>query len=476
MPKPRDSAEFLSSSPAPSDPILDAWARVLAEHADEVAVLGGNGETLRTFSQIEEESRTCGERFKGLPGHAVVAVKIGNSPSWPAVFLALLRAGHVTLPLGSDAVPPEPLVVATVDESLRLQGCSEADLHRWRPPLPPEITLLKLTSGTTGAPRAIRFTSAQLLADCDQICETMGITAGDVNFGAIPIAHSYGFSNLLTPLLLRGVRLALTEDRLPRALLTGFGKTGATVFPGTPVLFQHLAEVDAARPVQLRLCISAGAPLNPAVWESFRTRYGLCIHVFYGSSECGGIAYSRGGNLPEEGFVGQAMQGVTVTPLGDGRIEVRSPAVSVGYFPADDPAILGHGRFIPGDLVQQSATGLVLVGRASEFINVAGRKLNPSEVERHLAEFPGVETAVVFGVPSKVRGEVPVACVAGDKVDTAALLRHCTDTLPAWQVPRDLWVVPSIPVNDRGKISRRGLAEMYLARVRSIPGIEPEQA
>jgi acyl-CoA synthetase (AMP-forming)/AMP-acid ligase II len=313
MPKPRDSAEFLSSPPA-SDPILEAWSRVLAERAEEVAVLGGNGEPLRTFSQIEEESRTCGERFKGLPEHAVVAVKIGNSPSWPAVFLALLRAGHVTLPLGSDAVPPERLAVATVDESLRLQGCNEGDALRWRPPLPPEITLLKLTSGTTGTPRAIRFTSAQLLADCDQICETMGITAGDVNFGAIPIAHSYGFSNLLTPLLLRGVRLALTEDRLPRALLTGFGKTGATVFPGTPVLFQHLAEVDAARPDQLRLCISAGAPLKPAVWESFRTRYGLCIHVFYGSSECGGIAYSRGGNLPEEGFVGQAMTAVTITP------------------------------------------------------------------------------------------------------------------------------------------------------------------
>ena len=61
--------------------------------------------------------------------------------------------------------------------------------------------LLKLTSGTTAAPRAVRFRSGQLLADCHQICETMGIGEDDLNFGVIPVSHSYGFSNLLTPLI-----------------------------------------------------------------------------------------------------------------------------------------------------------------------------------------------------------------------------------------------------------------------------------
>src|SRR5690349_6444872 len=111
------------------------------------------------------------------------------------------------------------------------------------------------------------------------------------------------------------------------------------------------------------------------------------------------------------------MKGVEISPLDDGRIEVRSAAVSDGYFPDEDADILGGGRFIPGDLVRASESGLVLVGRASEFINIAGRKLNPGEVERRLSEFPGVESAVVFGVPSSIRGEEPVACIAGDAVD-----------------------------------------------------------
>ena len=85
-------------------------------------------------------------------------------------------------------------------------GTAPHSLSSLNAQLPTSCAVLKLTSGTTGAPRAIRFTAAQLAADCEQICDTMGISDRDVNFGVIPLSHSYGFSNLLTPLLLRGVR------------------------------------------------------------------------------------------------------------------------------------------------------------------------------------------------------------------------------------------------------------------------------
>ena len=83
--------------------------------------------------------------------------------------------------------------------------------------------LLKLTSGTTAAPRAVRFRSAQLLADAEQICDTMGIFDADLNFAVIPLSHSYGFSNLITPLLVRGVPMAISNDRMPRAVLDDHG-------------------------------------------------------------------------------------------------------------------------------------------------------------------------------------------------------------------------------------------------------------
>jgi acyl-CoA synthetase (AMP-forming)/AMP-acid ligase II len=291
----------------------------------------------------------------------------------------------------------------------------------------------------------------------------MGITSADLNFAAIPLEHSYGFSNLVTPLLLRGVPMAVTEDRFPRAILAAIERTGATVFPGTPVFFQYLADLEGGAPRKLRLCISAAAPLPLAVWQKFRERFGIAIHVFYGSSECGGITYDRVGDFACDGFVGQPMEGVTVKWFDDsGRIEVRSAAVGDGYYPEEDLDVLSPGRFVPGDLVRFQDEGLVVSGRGSDFINVGGRKLNPFEVEQRLAALPGVRQVIVFGVPSTVRGEEPVACVIGEGVVAAEFLKSCAQILPAWQAPRDIWILPVLPLSGRGKISRRLLAERYL--------------
>ncbi len=181
-------------------------------------------------------------------------------------------------------------------------------------------SLLKLTSGTTAAPRAIRFRSEQLLADCRQICETMGITGRDLNFAVIPLSHSYGFSNLLTPLLARGVPMVLSRDRMPRAVLDDLARTNATVFPGMPVFYQAFSEMEEVPALpKLRLCISAGAPLPLEVARKFRQKFKQPIHSFYGSSECGGICYDRDALLLEPGFVGQPMRGLDLEPARAGR-------------------------------------------------------------------------------------------------------------------------------------------------------------
>lgn len=455
------------SKPDTALALLTAWEQTLKKRNGDPAILTASGDVGRTFADVEGEAMLLVQRWGGLPARSVVAVRIGNSPSWPAVFLALLRLGHVTVPLASDAPVPS-LANVLVGSDLEAQVVARSEEGR-RQEVPQSTVLLKLTSGTTGVARAIRFTAEQLAADCHQICETMGITDRDLNFAAIPLSHSYGFSNLITPLIVHGVPMVVTEDRFPRAMLTALEQTGATVFPGTPVFFQHLSDLPAGAPTRLRLCISAGAPLSLAVWEKFKARFGLGIHVFYGSSECGGIAYDRNGVLRCDGFVGQPMIGVSVKVCAEtNQIEVRSAAVGEGYFPDEDPEALAGGRFVPGDLARMDETGLVLAGRASEFINVGGRKLNPLEAELRLSSLPGIGQVVIFGVPSPQRGEEPVACVVGEGIEVGRLLKQFAQALPPWQVPRDVWVVRELPVNERGKISRRALAERYLAsRVRN---------
>ncbi len=204
------------------------------------------------------------------------------------------------------------------------------------------------------------------------------------------------------------------------------------------------------------------------VAEKFRAKFGRPIHSFYGSSECGGICYDREARLEEPGFVGAPMRGVQLEVLEPetptSRIRVRSAAAGDGYFPEPDEEKLGHGCFAPDDLVSVSAAGFRIVGRVSDVINVAGKKVNPAEVEALLLAFAGVREAVVFGRNSPLRNEEVVACVvAEDAVAEDALLEYCRRRLSGWQVPKRIFLVERMPVNERGKISRRALAERFAA-------------
>ena len=431
------------------------------------------------FRDIESHARAFeGEMDTFFPG-TVVAVQIGNHEDWPAVFIACLRKQLVVLPLDQsigeqqrDAaleVCRASALVCTVpgEDCLQIIRLRTTDTAAdWGENVP---SLLKLTSGTTAAPRAIRFRSHQLLADCNQICGTMGISDEDLNFAVIPVSHSYGFSNLLIPLIARGVAIVMSRDRTPRAVLADLARTGATVFPGTPVFYQAFCDIGDVPPLpKLRLCISAGAPLSSAVAKKFFEKFNQPIHSFYGASECGGICYDRDGTTFEDGLVGQPMQGVElelVDPTESAsQIRVRSAAVSDGYFPEPNHQKLGNGVFLPDDLLERHDSALKIVGRISDVINVAGKKVNPAEVEAHLLRFNGVRQAVVFGraTGAGLRNEEVAACVlASPDVSESDLLRFCRTALSGWQVPKRIFIVDMIPTNERGKINRRDLARQF---------------
>ena len=442
-------------------PILAAWRETVRRKPADAAILSADGSRLRTFADIEAESEKFAESIPdSITAGAIAVVELGNYAALPAVLLALWRRGLAIAlsEAGSCIQLPGIRLRVTRDfgtGSARFSECHAASAN-------PDANFLKMTSGTTGAPRAIRFNAAQLLADCDAVCDTMGITDADLNYGVISWAHSYGFSNLVLPLLCRGVPLVLTEDRMPRAILGGLAATRATVLPAVPVFFKKLAELESPPLPALRLCISAGALLPAAVAAEFRARFGIKVHSFYGSSECGGICYDATDDDTTEGFVGQPLKGVHIAENG-GKIEVHSAAAGLGYWPSPDETVLGGGRFIPSDLVEKNAHGFTLCGRESDFINVAGRKLNPAEIERVLRRHPAVRETVVFGAPSALRGEEPVACIVGE-VPVAELLAFAAESLASWQMPKHVWPVSAIPVNDRGKLSRRELCERWQQR------------
>ncbi len=456
----------------PKDVLLQRWEAILAQKGDEPAIFNTRGQVDRTFRGIDERARGFEPKIDKFADGSVIAVQIGNHEGAPSIFIACLRRGIVVLPLEqsiSDQQRDAALKVCRVTGVIEKAGTVrliDNERPNWRGKNP---TLLKLTSGTTAAPRAIRFGSEQLLADCDQICDTMGISGVDLNFGVIPISHSYGFSNLLTPLIARGVPLVVSQDRTPRAVLADIAKTDATVFPGMPLFYQAFCEMENIPPLpKLRVCISAGAPLPIATAKKFREKFALPIHSFYGASECGGICYDREAKNEIEGFVGAPMKDVDLEMIDpnaqSSQARVRSAAVGDGYFPDADEEKLGNGIFVPDDLLARHGSGFKIVGRVSDVINVAGKKVNPAEIEERLLHFPGVRQAVAFGRPAGagLRNEEVAACVVAN-VDLREneLMEFCRTALSAWQVPKRIFIVDSIPTTERGKISRRELAKRF---------------
>jgi acyl-CoA synthetase (AMP-forming)/AMP-acid ligase II len=143
---------------------------------------------------------------------------------------------------------------------------------------------------------------------------------------------------------------------------------------------------------------------------------------------------------------------------------VRSAAVADGYAGGDSDDFVDRG-FLTGDYGSLDAAGrLVLAGRVSSFINVAGRKVQPDEVEAVLRACPQVSDVRVLAAEDGQRGQQVVACVVpreGTAPPTLVDIRQfCSTRLAAYKIPRGLVVVDVIPLTPRGKADREALAAL----------------
>ncbi|HXG47432.1 MAG TPA: fatty acid--CoA ligase family protein [Methylomirabilota bacterium] len=405
--------------------LYERWRDVVTGRRHEIALRELATDRAWTFAQLA----AAAEHHPAPAGP--VAHPCGSSAQFILDTLAAWREGRVVCPLeGGQAVPAlgEP---------------------------PSGVVHLKSTSATTGAPRLVAFTAGQLAADAENVVLTMGLRPDWPNLGCISLAHSYGFSNLVTPLLLHGIPLFLMASTLPETLRQVLARFSEVTLPAVPALWRLWHEAGVITP-RIRLAISAGAPLPLNLESSVHAGTGVKLHNFYGATECGGIAYDPSATpRTEEGLAGQAMRNVHLSVNREGCLEVRGAAVGQCYWP--EPAdSLGDGRYRTQDLAELSNGVVFLRGRAGDVINVAGRKVSPEAIERVLRRYPGVRECLVLGIPEpdSGRGESIAACVVARPEDEAELKRFAREQLPDWQVPRRWCFVESLEANQRGKVSR----------------------
>jgi acyl-coenzyme A synthetase/AMP-(fatty) acid ligase len=323
-----------------------------------------------------------------------------------------------------------------------------------------ERRLVKLTSGSTGTPRALAFSDAQMLADGRQICSGMNIGPEDVNFGLIPFGHSYGLGNLVMPLFAQGTAIVCGAAAFPHAIAAAMARWRPTVFPAVPALLRALAVSDVlpSQLASLRTVISAGAPLTPEIAAAFQARFNCAIHSFYGSSETGGITYDRTGAAARTGrSVGTPLPGVRLVFGPAGRFTVESAAVfTLGNRRRRTAA--GLGVHCPADIGALTAEGeLALLGRAGRFVKIAGRRLNLAEIEHALKRLPGVRDALVMAHPD--RADALAAAVATEqRADTIRVALR--EKLATWKIPKKIVTLPAFPLTARGKTDTGQVREL----------------
>jgi acyl-CoA synthetase (AMP-forming)/AMP-acid ligase II len=462
---------LLDRQPAAHDRVL---GRGLRAFGDRTALVTSDEQI--TYRDLADRVERLAARLGTV--RRLVLITGENTVDTVVAYLAALTGGHVALLAPANAAPTltaayDPDVVIGAGYAERRVGST----HR----LHPELALLLSTSGSTGSPKLVRLSHANLTANAASIATYLDIRDTDRGATTLPLHYSYGLS-VLNSHLYRGAGVILTGHSVVDPCFWDlFRRAGGTGLAGVPHTFTLLDRVgfDAMRLPRLRYVTQAGGRL-PADrvrhYAELGRRRGWDFYVMYGQTEATArIAYLP----PERATTHPAAIGVAVpggqlrlepfdgAPDGDaGELVYRGPNVMLGY--AERPADLALGRTVhelrTGDIARRTPEGLFeLLGRRSRFVKVFGLRIDLHRVESAL-EADGLTACCA------TRDDLLAVAVQGP-ADAAAVARRVAAqcALPARAVR--VVVVDELPRLPSGKVDQQAVAA--LAVPAAAPGPEP---
>jgi o-succinylbenzoate---CoA ligase len=378
----------------------------------------------------------------------VVAVLLPSGPELARHVAGLWDAGAAALPL-DPALPAAEL--ARLMELLR--PARLVDAHGVTPleggvPASPGTAVVLPTSGTSGVPKGVELTHANLEAAASASGARLVAEPGDRWLCCVPLHHVAGIGILVRS------RLAGSDPVVHAGFDPGAvaQETTATLVSMVPTMLVRLLDAGAEL-ARFRRILLGGAPAGPALLDRAGAA-GARIVVSYGATETsGGVVYD---GVPLEGV----RLRVGGSPGDPGIISIGGPTVMAGY----RPGLTGvhDGWFETDDLGTLDADGrLTVVGRSDDMIVTGGRKVAPAEVEAVLSVHPLVSDVAVAGVPDEEWGQRVTAFVVPQAAGAPTLgeLRDLAKTrLPAYAAPRAIVLVAQIPRTASGKPLRRTLA------------------
>jgi acyl-CoA synthetase (AMP-forming)/AMP-acid ligase II len=337
------------------------------------------------------------------------------------------------------------------------------------------------TSGTTGRPKGVMLTHANLAWKNYAHVVEFGFTRNDLGLACGPLYHVGALDLTTTSLIAVGATTVIHRAFDAAAVVEEIERSQVTTLWLAPAMvnaIMALPELERRDLSSVRVIINGGEKMPvPLIERIQRTFPSAWFADAYGLTETvsGDTFLDRDSTIAKLGSVGRPClhleldlwdpDGRSVPPGQRGEIVLRGPKVFTGYWrdPAATEAAFAGGWFHTGDVGVRDEDGyLFIVDRLKDMIVSGGENIAGSEVERVLYEHEAVLEAAVVGRPDERWGEVPVAFVARrDGFDTSAeeLVEHCRARLARFKVPRDITFVEALPRNPSGKVLKRELRD-----------------
>jgi long-chain acyl-CoA synthetase len=393
---------------------------------------------------------------------------------------------HILVQGGTDDRQAEPAEVRLDD---LLDDAPQTELPALHPT---DLAVMLYSSGTTGRPKGVPLSHANLLASAEAVSEAAMLHTWEgprIMLSAMPIAHIFGIAimndQLMTPehLAQRGHLVQLRwfdTEQFMAAVATHRATASAAVPTMLALILNHprANEYDLSSLVEI---VCGGAPLPVELAQAFMRRYPRCrIREVYGLTEATGLGTANRRVEPyRPGSAGRAYANTELAILDDndqplaagerGEICLRGPIVMKGYHnrPEESAQILRGGWLHTGDIGYLDSDGyLFVVDRKKDMIIRGGENIYPAELEAVLHEHPGVAEAAVVGVPDAIYGENVVAFVvarANAQLSEAELIEHVCRQVARFKAPSRVHFLAALPKSGIGKILRRVLREKAAA-------------
>ena len=473
------------------------------------ALASDNPATL-TYAQLQQRCRQVAAllRAQGLAPGDTVSLVMPNGLGTLQLLLGAMHGGFVVNPVNLLSQAEQmryvlkhsdcKLVLASVDWADKVRALMPGlpvlqvdpevlalpdDGIDSTPPDAQALALLMYTSGTTGNPKGVMLTQANLAANARAIAAEHALGAQDRVLGVLPLYHINAFAVTMLAPLASGGSVVMAPRFSAARFWSQAVNHGCTWINAVPTILSILleGEVPAREALaRIRFCRSASSALPPEHLRAFETRFGIGVIETMGLTETVAPSFSNPLD-PEQrktGAVGRASGGearvvdADLKPLPDGttgEITIRGPHVMMGYYKnpeATAASFTPDGWLRTGDLGHRDADGFFFVtGRIKELIIKGGENIAPREIDEALLQHPAVLDAAAVGMPDPHYGQEILACVvlrdgvAADAAVEADLRGFCEQHLGRYKTPKRFRFVTELPRGPSGKVQRLKLLD-----------------